>query len=139
MPKWRPACLAGAWRYHGGMAFARWTLVVAAVYGIGILLLALFGEARVGAPAVTHPEYYYGFVASALVWQVAFLVAARDPVRFRPLIGVFVFEKAAFFVPCVALHLAGRLPLGQTFMGGMIDGVLMLLFAVAWLRLGRRG
>ena len=36
-------------------------------------------EARVGRdypPAITHPEYFYGFLGVAAAWQVAFLVIA---------------------------------------------------------------
>jgi len=38
---------------------------------------------RQDPPAITHPGFYYGFVSVGLAWQVAFLVIARDPVRFR--------------------------------------------------------
>jgi hypothetical protein len=45
---------------------------------------------------------------------------------------VAVLEKAAFFAPSVALHIAGRLAVSGPFIGAMIDGVWMVLFAVAW-------
>jgi hypothetical protein len=36
-------------------------------------------------PAITHSEFYYGFVGFAMTWQVAFLIIRRDPKRYRPL------------------------------------------------------
>jgi|SRR5579872_615904 len=37
-------------------------------------------------PAITHPEYFYGFLGGALAWQFLFLVLSTDPVRYRPMI-----------------------------------------------------
>lgn len=117
------------------MKFARNVFLGAGIYGLAVLIPGPFTEGRFNLsfpPAITHPEFYYGFFGSALVWQLVFLLIARDPVRYRPLIGLAVLEKAAFFVPCLALFLAGRLAADGIFWGAMIDGLLMLLFAVAW-------
>jgi hypothetical protein len=119
------------------MKSATWVFRAAGVYGIAVLVPGLFMEAdvaRTAPPAVTHPEFYYGFFASALVWQLLFLLIASDPRRYRPLMVVAVLEKAAFFVPCVALAASGRLAIGNTFAGGMIDGGLMVVFAATWWR-----
>ena len=43
-----------------------------------------------------------------------------------------VLEKAAFFVPCLVLYFTGRLAMGGPMIGGLIDGVLMVLFFAAW-------
>lgn len=117
------------------MRAARIIFVLAAIYGIGVLLPGLFieaGGAR-GFPELPNPEYYYGFYGSALVWQIGFLAIARDPLRYRALIPVAVLEKLAFFLPCLWLWQAGRLGADSgPFIGGMIDGVWMLLFLLAW-------
>lgn len=71
-------------------------------------------EGRIGRdhpPAITHPEYFYGFVGVGIVWQIAFLVISRDPVRYRPLMLVAVLEKASFFLTTVTLYVLGRLNL----------------------------
>ena len=50
----------------------------AGIYGLIVLVPALFLEARVGIdapPPITHPEYYYGFIGLAIAWQLA-----RSPV-----------------------------------------------------------
>jgi hypothetical protein len=123
------------------MRFARWMFLIAGIYGILVLVPGLFMEQQAGEaspPAIAHPEFYYGFFGSALVWQFMFLLIASNPQRWRPLMLIAVLEKAAFFLPCLALYLAGRMDTGQIFMGGMIDGVLMVLFALAWLVSGRK-
>ena len=96
----------------------------------------VWGEAS--PPAIVHPEYYYGFFGSALVWQLVFLLIASDPQRWRLLMPIGILEKAAFFIACLALYLTGRMDAGQIFMGGMIDGFLMVLFALAWWVSGRK-
>lgn len=119
------------------MKLARIIFGIAAVYGILVLVSGLFTESlfnQMNPPALNHPEFYYGFYASALVWQFAFLLIAHDPVRYRPLMLVAIVEKAAFFLPSILLWQAGRLAVGGPFYGALIDGVLMLLFALAWWR-----
>ena len=117
------------------MKAARIIFAIAAIYGIAVLTPGLFIETT-GALAFVElptPEFYYGFYGSALVWQVAFLLIASDPVRYRPLMLVAVLEKAAFFGACLWLWQAGRLGGGSgPFIGAMIDGVLMLAFIAAW-------
>jgi hypothetical protein len=118
------------------MAFARRTFRIAGVYGLLVLLPLYFLEARIGRdtpPPITHPEHFYGFVGVAVAWQVAFLVIARDPVRFRPLMIAGVLEKASFGVPAVALWLGGRLAT-SVLAFGLIDLALGVLFVVAYLR-----
>ncbi len=117
-----------------GARFARIAFGVAAAYGFAVLVPGLFAEHLVGPGPIPHPEFYYGFYGSALVWQLLFVLVARDPVGCRWLMPVAMLEKAAFFIPCLWLYAAGRLPIDGAFVGGMIDGLLMLLFAVAWRR-----
>jgi hypothetical protein len=119
------------------MRFARIIYWIAAIYGIVVLLPGLFTEAQfniASPPAINHPEFYYGFFASALVWQFAFILIARDPERYRALMLVTIAEKAAFFVPSMILWQQGRLAVSGPLYGAVIDGVLMVLFALAWWR-----
>jgi hypothetical protein len=85
-------------------------------------------------PAITHPEFYYGFYGSALVWQLVFFVIAGNPVRYRPLMLVSVLEKISFLAACLALLATGRLAVGGPLAGSLIDGVWMVLFVMAWRR-----
>ena len=122
-----------------GVRFARRAFLVAGVYGLLVMLPQYFLERRIGRddpPAITHPEYFYGFVGLAVAWQVAFLLIARDPVRHRPLMIAAVLEKLAFGVPAIALFAAGRLR-GAVMAFGILDLVLGGLFLLAFLRTAR--
>ncbi len=74
------------------------------------------------------------------MWQGVFILIARDPVRYRPLMLIAIAEKAAFFIPSLWLWLwqAGRLAPSGPLYGAIIDGVLMLFFAFAWWRSGAK-
>ncbi len=56
----------------------------------GVLLVApvyfLFDMAgRLDPPPITHPQFYYGFVGVARVFQFVYFVTGTDPVRYRPM------------------------------------------------------
>ncbi|SIO13173.1 hypothetical protein SAMN02745824_3074 [Parasphingorhabdus marina DSM 22363] len=104
---------------------------VAAIFGIVVLVPGFFGESQI-QPALSHPEFYYGFHGLALVFQIIFIMIARDPVRYRSLIPIAILEKASFFVPSLVLWSQGRLAVGGPFVGAMIDGLFLLLFILAW-------
>ena len=66
--------------------FARRVFQVAGIYGLIVMLPQYFLEQRIGRdapPAITHPEYFYGFIGVVVAWQLCFLAIARDPVRLR--------------------------------------------------------
>jgi hypothetical protein len=120
------------------MTFPRRVFQVAAIYGLLVLVPQYFLEGKTGRdfpPAITHPEYFYGFIGVAVAWQLAFLVIARDPVRYRPLMPVAVVEKLAFGVPAIVLYATGRLS-GQMLGAGLLDLTLGTLFVIAFIRTG---
>jgi hypothetical protein len=84
-------------------------------------------------PAITQPIFFYGFVGVAIVWQLAFLVVASDPVRYRALMPVAVVEKLSFGLPMMILLAQGRVA-PMLAGGGAIDLVLGVLFAIAYVR-----
>src|SRR3954465_14610932 len=95
------------------MRFARWVFLLAGVYGILVVTPNYSPEPRVGRdypPAVTHPEYFYGFVGVALAFQFLFLLIARDPVRLRPAMLAGVVEKASFAIAVAILFARHRAP-----------------------------
>src|SRR3954465_7009493 len=95
------------------MRFAKRLFTVEGIYGLLVLAPQYFLEAKNGRdfpPAITHPEYYYGFIGVALVFQLVFLVIARDPVRYRAMMIPAILEKASFGVAAIALFLPGRIP-----------------------------
>jgi hypothetical protein len=95
------------------MRFARWVFAIAGVYGLLVLTPQYFMETQIGRdypPAITHPEYFYGFTGVALSWQLAFLVIAGDPARYRPLMLPAVVEKATFGIAAWVLLAQQRIP-----------------------------
>jgi len=118
------------------MRFAKIVFLVAGIYGLIVLLPQYFFEERTGhdyPPPITHPEYYYGFIGLAVVWQIVFLILSRDPVRYRPLMIPAILEKACFAIPAVILLLQHRIP-GLIFGFAMVDAVLGMLFLIAYLK-----
>ncbi|WP_145053834.1 hypothetical protein [Lignipirellula cremea] len=117
------------------MKFARWTFLVAGIYGLLVLLPQYFLETQVaGRPAgLEHPEFFYGFVGVAVAWQIAFLVIALDPLRYRLIMLPAMVEKASFGIAAIALYAAGRLD-AATLVAGSIDLVIGLFFVVAFWR-----
>ena len=117
--------------------FASRVYTIAGVYGLIVMLPQYFLEDRIGRdtpPPITHPEYFYGFIGIVVVWQLAFLVIARDPARFRALMPVTVLEKLAFAVPVAVLYAQGRVSGTALFFSGL-DLVLGVLFFLSWRRL----
>ena len=120
--------------------FARRVFAVAGTYGLIVTAPLYFMEARIARespPAITHPEYYYGFAGVVIAWQLAFLLLARDPVRLRPLMPVAVLEKLAFGLPALVLYARHRLARDMLAFG-LIDLVLGAFFLAAWVRTGGR-
>jgi hypothetical protein len=118
------------------MRFAKIVYTVAGLYGLLVLLPQYFLEEKTGRdfpPAITHPEYYYGFVGVALAWQVLFLILAREPLRYRPMMIPSILEKLGFGVAVIPLYLLGRV--GATMLAAaIIDLVLATLFVAAYLK-----
>jgi hypothetical protein len=121
------------------MRFARNVFLIAGIYGLVILIPGYFLERtanEMAPPAITHPEFYYGFYGAALAWQLVFLAIARDPAGLRPLMLLGAVEKLTFFAACLALYFTNRLAFGGPLMGSLVDGVWLVLFIVAWRRVG---
>jgi hypothetical protein len=120
--------------------FARWVFRIAGIYGLLVILPGYFTERAVGReypPAITHREYYYGFLGVTVAWQIAFLVISTNPVRYRPLMLVAIVEKLGFFVPGVILFMGHEIP-PPAAAGAAIDLVIAVMFALAYWRTARR-
>ena len=116
--------------------YSRRVFRIAAVYGLLALVPQYLLEDKIGRdfpPAITHPEHFYGFLGVAVAWQLAFLVIAADPRRYRALMPVAVFEKLAFGIAAAVLYSQGRVHVAVLGFG-IVDIVLALLFVVAYLR-----
>lgn len=118
------------------MKFAKYTFYVAGVYGLLVLLPQYFLEAKTSAdypPAITHPEFYYGFVGVALAFQVVFLIIGRDPLKYRAMMIPSVIEKFSFAFAVYALFAFERVATAMV-AAATIDLVFGLLFITAYLK-----
>lgn len=118
------------------MRFAKRLFFVAGVYGLIVLLPQYFLEHKVGLdypPPISHPEFYYGFIGTAVAWQILFLVIARDPYRYRAAMLAAVVEKASFGIAVAVLFLQNRVP-SSLLVFGVIDMLFGVMFLVAYAR-----
>jgi hypothetical protein len=116
------------------MKFAKTVFWIAGIWGVLVLAPLYFMFNLIGKqdpPAITHPGFYYGFVGNGLAWQFAFLIIARDPIRFRPIIPAAIVEKFTYGVAMIVLYFQARIhPSDLVFAG--VDLLLGVLFLVAF-------
>jgi heme/copper-type cytochrome/quinol oxidase subunit 3 len=115
-------------------SFARRVFFLSGVIGILFVFPMYFLEGRISGqqpPAITHPEYYYGFVGVTLVWQILFLVIASNPIKYRTIMLVGVLEKVSWGLAIPMLFAAGRVP-GFLLLTAFVDLVWAVLFAIAY-------
>ena len=118
-----------------GIAFAKRAFQIAGIWGLLVLSL-VYGAYLLGLEGVTfdtdRPDIVHGFFLVALAWQVAFLLIATDPVRYRPLMLAAMLEKFPFTLAVLILYANGQVP--QTVLVlGLIDGILGVLFSIAYI------
>jgi hypothetical protein len=119
------------------MKFARWTFLLAGIWGIVVLAPLYFLENFIGTqhpPAITHPEYFYGFIGVGLAWQILFLIVASDPVRYRGVIPAGVIEKFSFALAVYALLAKQRVNASMV-VAASIDLLLGVVFIIAFVKL----
>lgn len=118
------------------MKFTKIVFWIAGIWGVLILAPLYFMFSLIGRqdpPPITHPAFYYGFVGAGLAWQIAFLIIASNPARFRPLMIACVIEKFSYATALIALYWQHRLhPSDLTF--GLVDLLFGVLFVFAFLK-----
>src|SRR5262245_27528265 len=110
------------------MKFARYTFLFAGIYGLIALLPMYFLEEKTSLdypPAITHPEYYYGFIGVAVAWQILFLILSREPIRYRPIMIPSILEKAGCAIAMFVLFSQNRVSL-MMLGAGIVDLILGL-------------
>ncbi len=118
------------------MKFAKIIFWAASIWGMLVLTPLYFMFNIIGTqdpPPITHPAFYYGFIGAALAWQVAFMIIATDPVRFRPIIIAAILEKFSYALALTTLYMQNRLHRSDLVFAGA-DLVFGILFVVAFLR-----
>jgi len=98
------------------MRFAKTVFTVAGIWGLVVLMPLYFSFDLIGRlfpPAITHPDFFFGFIGVALAWQIAFLAIGRDPSRLRTMMVPAVLEKFIYVMSLSTLYFRGDLELGQ--------------------------
>jgi hypothetical protein len=118
------------------MKFAKIVFWSAGIWGLLVLSPLYFMFDLIGRqdpPPITHPGFYYGFVGVGLAWQIAFLIIASNPARFRPLMLAGMVEKFIYASSLTVLYLQRRLHTSDlTF--GAVDLLFGVLFVIAFVR-----
>lgn len=118
------------------MTFARIVFLIAGIWGIAVLtpmywLRDVTGRAY--AVPVDSPQFFYGFFAVALTWQLAFLAIAWDPRRLRPFMLLGVVEKMSYVITLAALYQHARISTDDA-LAAIPDLLLGGLFVVAFVK-----
>jgi hypothetical protein len=119
--------------------FARYVFWTAAIWGVLVIAPLYVLYDRIGVsdpPPITHPGFYYGFVITALAWQVLFAVIARDPVRYTGIMPVAMLEKFGYAVTVFVLFAQHRMH-ASDLVFGLVDATLGLMFLVAFVKCRR--
>src|SRR5687767_12121999 len=118
------------------MKFAKYVFYIAGIYGLIALVPQYFLEeknSRDFPPAITHAEYYYGFIGVALAFQIAFLIIACNPSKYRTMMIPSIIEKFSFALAVIVLYLQNRV--APMMLGaGLIDLILGILFVLAFVK-----
>ena len=123
----------------GPVRFARWVLMIAGIIGVLEVFPLYFLEGTIGRtqpPPITHPGFYYGFVGVTLAWQIAFLIMARDPLRYVPLMPMACLEKLLYSLAIFVLYFEGRAP-ASNLGTAILDLFWLVMFVIVWIRLRR--
>ena len=118
------------------MKFAKIVFWVAGIWGLLVLTPLYFMFDLIGRndpPPITHPGFFYGFVGIGLAWQVAFIIIATDPVRFRPLMIPCILEKVSWGAGVIVLVLQGRMHQSDLVFAGT-DLLLGFFFVIAYFK-----
>jgi hypothetical protein len=113
---------------------------IAGIWGFLILTPLLFLRDRIGLatpPAITHPEYFYGFLSVSLLFQALFLLIATDPPRYRPVMAIAILEKFFYAIIIYWLTATLRSPSNLAIFA-TTDLALGILFLFAFLKTPRQ-
>src|SRR5262252_8074121 len=118
------------------MKLAKNVFLIAGIYGLIALVPMYLLESTIATqapPAITHPEFFYGFVGVGVAWQFLFLVIARDPLRFRLAMLPSVLEKLTFAASTISLFAANRVSV-QVLTLSCIDLLFAALFIISFMQ-----
>ena len=118
------------------MKSVKYIFIVAGVYGLIVLLPMYFSESRFNVdfpPAITHPEYFYGFIGFGIAWQILFLLIAINPMRYKLMMIPGKIEKFSYSIAVIILFSQQRIPI-MIFSSAIIDLLFGVLFIYAFFK-----
>jgi hypothetical protein len=121
------------------MRFARNVFLGAGIWGIAVLTPLYWLRDITGrqyAPPGVYPNFFYGFLAITMAWQLAFLVIGSNPARFRPLMIPSMLEKFSYVLTLIILYGQARISTADA-QAAIPDVVLGILFVVAFAKTSR--
>lgn len=121
---------------EGRSNFARRVFLAAGIFGLIVVTPLYFLEEEVAKqtpPAITHPEFFYGFAGVTLVWQLVYLLVASDPARYRPLMLLGALAKGSYGSATGILYAQHRLA-ASTFAFSVVDWIFAGLFVLCYAR-----
>src|SRR5688572_24738458 len=119
------------------MKFARYVFLIAGIYGLLVLVPQYFVEVAGMAPAITLPEFFYGFLGVAVAFQLVFIIISTDPRKYRLMILPSIVEKFSFAIAVAILVYTGRTS-GQIAIGAALDTLLGILFIISWFKVSEQ-
>ena len=116
------------------MRLARIIFIGAGIWGIAVLtplywLVDISGR-HYAAPN-DYPQFFYGFIAVAIAWQIAFLIIGSNPARFRLLMIPAAIEKLGYVSTLILMYGRSRVSAIDV-QPAIPDGLIGLLFIVAF-------
>ena len=121
------------------MKFAKIVFTAAGIWGIVVLtplywLVDITGR-RYPVPT-EYPHFFYGFLAVAMAWQLAFLLIGSNPLRYRSLMPLAMVEKLGFVATLAVLYARQRIGAADA-QAAIPDLLLGLLFIAAFVKTRR--
>ena len=120
------------------MKFARWVFLAAGIFGLVLLIplvySVLFDRESILLGGASAGLFFYTSVFQYVCWQILYLVLAKDPLRYRPImIPAFLAIAVTPFYP-IWLYMYGLRPWIPII---VINLIFALLFVLAFWLTGR--
>jgi hypothetical protein len=118
------------------LKFAKVVFTIAGIWGILVTLPLYFIFDYIGQkapPAISHPEFYYGFAGVTFAWQFVFLIIGNDPSRYRMMMLPSILEKASYVLTILVLLVQHRASV-STALPATPDFVLGMLFTTSYMK-----
>jgi hypothetical protein len=109
--------------------FARVVFAIAGLFGLG-QMIPLYQQ--------NGSATYYALLGTVAAWQILFLLIAWKPAELRPAMIPAVLEKVFWCTALFVLYSRGSLSSTDLAIGATPNGLLGVLFALAYFRTSRR-